>query len=229
MGRGDLRERILPQPAGRDKSLADAAARSAWRCIQLCTYDGTVYNVRKGAQRIGHLCDCVLWDEAWIGYNAFHPLFHDHSRCGSRIFRRMAGLFSTQRAQTDAGFSQASQIRKRDDHLRGQKRSSTTGASMNLSCSTRLDLAVLPLFASLDVNAKIHEGKASEMLWDRCIALTIGRSKEAAQFSAHFARAAGAGRRTVVLRPVRARPRERAQLGPYRRRDRRAWESLPPG
>ncbi len=26
-------------------------------------------------EKIGHLCDYVLWDEAWIGYNAFHPLF----------------------------------------------------------------------------------------------------------------------------------------------------------
>ena len=48
-------------------------------CIQLATYDGTVYNVKKVLERIGHLCDYVLWDEAWIGYNAFHPLFDDHS------------------------------------------------------------------------------------------------------------------------------------------------------
>ena len=48
-------------------------------CIQLATYDGTVYNVRKVMEKIGHLCDYVLWDEAWIGYNAFHPLFTDHS------------------------------------------------------------------------------------------------------------------------------------------------------
>jgi len=30
-------------------------------------------------EKIGKLCDYVLWDEAWIGYNAFHPLFEDHS------------------------------------------------------------------------------------------------------------------------------------------------------
>jgi arginine/lysine/ornithine decarboxylase len=30
-----------------------------------------------------------------------------------------------------------------------------------------------PLFASLDVNAEIHKGKAGEMMWDRCIALGI--------------------------------------------------------
>ena len=75
-----LREQIRDTSA-RDGSGARHNAERPFRlaCIQLATYDGTVYNVRKVLEKIGHLCDYVLWDEAWIGYNAFHPLFDDHS------------------------------------------------------------------------------------------------------------------------------------------------------
>ena len=66
-----------PLVTDRERHKAERPFRLA--CIQLATYDGTVYNVRKVLEKIGHLCDYVLWDEAWIGYNAFHPLFEDHS------------------------------------------------------------------------------------------------------------------------------------------------------
>jgi len=74
-----LREQIRRHPLVKDPERAGAARPFRLACIQLATYDGTVYNVRKVLERIGHLCDYVLWDEAWIGYNAFHPLFNDHS------------------------------------------------------------------------------------------------------------------------------------------------------
>ena len=47
-----------------------------------------------------------------------------------------------------------------------------------------------PLFASLDVNAKIHEGKAGEMFWDRCIELGIEARKKLREFGRHYARPA---------------------------------------
>jgi ornithine decarboxylase len=40
--------------------------------IEQCSYDGTVYNVRAILDRIGHLCDYVLFDEAWAGFMKFH-------------------------------------------------------------------------------------------------------------------------------------------------------------
>ncbi len=45
-----------------------------------------------------------------------------------------------------------------------------------------------PLFASLDVNAKVHEGKAGEMLWDRCITLGIEVRKKLREFCHHYER-----------------------------------------
>ena len=44
-----------------------------------------------------------------------------------------------------------------------------------------------PLFASLDVNAKMHEGKAGEMLWDRCIELGIEARKKLREFGRYYA------------------------------------------
>jgi arginine/lysine/ornithine decarboxylase len=86
----------------------------------------------------------------------------------------MAGLFSTQSVHKQgAGFSQASQIHKRDEHLRGQTRyveHKRFNESFLMNASTS---PFYPLFASLDVNAKIHAGKGGEMLWDRCIELGI--------------------------------------------------------
>jgi ornithine decarboxylase len=163
-------------------------------CVQLATYDGTIYNVRKVLDRIGHLCDYVLWDEAWIGYNAFHPLFENHSPMRLRdLGPDMPGLFSTQSVHKQgAGLSQASQIHKRDAHLRGQHRyvehkRFNESFLMNVSTSP-----FYPLFASLDVNAKIHEGRAGEMLWDRCIELGIEARKKLREFGRHYANTVGA-------------------------------------
>ena len=95
----------------------------------------------------------------------------------------MPGLFSTQSVHKQgAGFSQASQIHKRDEHIRGQRRyveHKRFNESFLMNASTS---PFYPLFASLDVNAKVHEGKAGEMLWDRCIELGIEARKKFREF-----------------------------------------------
>jgi arginine/lysine/ornithine decarboxylase len=183
-----LREQIRANPLVKDKERSKAERPFRLACIQLATYDGTIYNVRKVLEKIGHLCDYVLWDEAWIGYNAFHALFEDHSPMRiTRLEPEMPGLFSTQSVHKQgAGFSQASQIHKRDEHIRGQKRyveHKRFNESFLMHASTS---PFYPLFASLDVNAKVHEGKAGEMLWDRCIELGIEVRKKVREFNRHY-------------------------------------------
>jgi len=184
-----LREQIRRHPLVKDQERAGAARPFRLACIQLATYDGTVYNVRKVLERIGHLCDYVLWDEAWIGYNAFHPLFNDHSPMRLESLPPEApGLFSTQSVHKQgAGLSQASQIHKRDDHLRGQSRYVEHKRFNEAFLMTASTSPFYPLFASLDVNAKMHEGKAGEMMWDRCIGLGIEARKKFRQFVHHYA------------------------------------------
>jgi ornithine decarboxylase len=185
-----LREQIRTHPLVTDPERANAPRPFRLACIQLATYDGTVYNVRKVLAKIGHLCDYVLWDEAWIGYNAFHPLFDEHSPMRvNHLGPEMPGLFSTQSVHKQgAGFSQASQIHKRDDHIRGQRRyveHKRFNESFLMNASTS---PFYPLFASLDVNAKVHEGRAGEALWDHCIELGIEARKKLREFGRYYAR-----------------------------------------
>jgi ornithine decarboxylase len=185
-----LREQIRKNPLVTDPERHTAKRPFRLACIQLATYDGTVYNVHKVLEKIGHLCDYVLWDEAWIGYNAFHPLFDGHSPMRlEQLSPEMPGLFSTQSVHKQgAGFSQASQIHKRDEHIRGQGRyieHKRFNESFLMNASTS---PFYPLFASLDVNAKIHEGKAGEVLWDRCIELGIEARKKLREFCHHYAK-----------------------------------------
>jgi ornithine decarboxylase len=184
-----LREQIRANPLVQDKQRYQIERPFRLACIQLATYDGTIYNVRKVLEKIGHLCEYVLWDEAWIGYNAFHPLFESHSPMRlERLGPEMPGLFSTQSVHKQgAGFSQASQIHKRDEHIRGQKRyidHKRFNESFLIHASTS---PFYPLFASLDVNARVHEGKAGEVLWDRCIELGIETRKKFREFCRYYA------------------------------------------
>jgi ornithine decarboxylase len=185
-----LREQIRANPLVKDTQRYKAERPFRLACIQLATYDGTIYNVRKVLEKIAHLCDYVLWDEAWIGYNAFHPLFTDHSPMRlEKLPPEMPGLFSTQSVHKQgAGFSQASQIHKRDEHIRGQRRY-IEHKRFNESFLQHVSTSPFyPLFASLDVNAKIHEGKGGEMLWDRCIELGIEARKKLREFGRYYAR-----------------------------------------
>jgi ornithine decarboxylase len=189
-----LRERIRQNPLVKDKKRADQERPFRLACIQLATYDGTIYNVEKVLERIGHLCDYVLWDEAWIGYNAFHPLFEGHSPMRLKNLKpTMAGLFSTQSVHKQgAGFSQASQIHKKDEHIKDQKRwvnHKRFNESFLMNASTS---PFYPLFASLDVNAEIHKGKAGEVMWDHCIALGIEVRKKLREIGARYEKT-GAG------------------------------------
>src|SRR5262245_26044678 len=185
-----LRRQIRANPLVTDPERYRAERPFRLACIQLATYDGTIYNVRQVLAKIGHLCEYVLWDEAWIGYNAFHLLFADHSPMRlQQLGPDMPGLFSTQSVHKQgAGFSQASQIHKRDDHIRGQRRyiePRRFNESFLIHASTS---PFYPLFASLDVNAQVHEGRAGEALWDRCIELGIEVRKKLRQFGCYYRR-----------------------------------------
>ncbi len=141
-----LREQIRTNPLVKDPKRHKAERPFRLACIQLATYDGTIYNVRKVLEKIGHLCDYVLWDEAWIGYNAFHPLFEDHSPMRlEKLGPEMPGLFSTQSVHKQgagllAGLAdpQARRAHPRPAALRRAQ------ALQRVVPDARVDLAVLP-------------------------------------------------------------------------------------
>jgi ornithine decarboxylase len=198
-----IRAQIRANPRVEDRRRAEAERPFRLACIQLATYDGTVYNVRKVLEKIGRLCDYVLWDEAWIGYNAFHPLFADHSPMRLEgLSPEMPGLFSTQSVHKQgAGFSQASQIHKRDEHIRGQRRHVEHRRFNEAYLIHASTSPFYPLFASLDVNAKVHEGKSGEVLWDRCIELGIETRKKLREIASHYQRTGASERERWFFDP----------------------------
>lgn len=146
--------------------------------IQLGTYDGTIYNARQVVDNIGHLCDYILFDSAWVGYEQFIPMMADCSPLLLELNENDPGIFVTQSVhKQQAGFSQTSQIHKKDNHLRGQARFCPHKRLNNAFMMHASTSPFYPLFAALDVNAKIHEGESGRRLWAECVALGIEARK----------------------------------------------------
>ncbi|MHC1718099.1 MAG: ornithine decarboxylase SpeF [Acidaminococcaceae bacterium] len=146
--------------------------------IQLGTYDGTIYNARQVVDKIGHLCDYILFDSAWVGYEQFIPMMKDCSPLLLDLTPDDPGIIVTQSVhKQQAGFSQTSQIHKKDSHIKGQKRYCEHKRFNNAFMLHASTSPFYPLFAALDVNAKIHEGDAGKRLWMDCVKMGIRARK----------------------------------------------------
>ncbi len=146
--------------------------------IQLGTYDGTIYNARQVIDKIGQLCDYILFDSAWVGYEQFIPMMADSSPLLLELNENDPGIFVTQSVhKQQAGFSQTSQIHKKDNHIRGQARFCPHKRLNNAFMLHASTSPFYPLFAALDVNAKIHEGESGRRLWAECVELGIEARK----------------------------------------------------
>ena len=159
-----------------NKAKADRPIRLA--VIQLGTYDGTIYNARQVVDKIGHLCDYIFFDSAWVGYEQFIPMMKDCSPLLLELGPNDPGILVTQSVhKQQAGFSQTSQIHKKDKHIKGQDRYVDHKHFNNSFMMHASTSPFYPLFASLDVNAKIHEGELGKQLWRECIEVGIDACK----------------------------------------------------
>ncbi|CNI05846.1 ornithine decarboxylase [Yersinia aldovae] len=146
--------------------------------IQLGTYDGTIYNARQVVDKIGHLCDYILFDSAWVGYEQFIPMMKDCSPLLLELNENDPGIIVTQSVhKQQAGFSQTSQIHKKDKHIKGQDRYCNHKRFNNAFMMHASTSPFYPLFAALDVNAKMHEGKSGQRMWLDCVKTGIEARK----------------------------------------------------
>lgn len=167
----ELINEVAPEKAGEARPFRLAV-------IQLGTYDGTVYNARQVVDKIGHLCDYILFDSAWVGYEQFIPMMADCSPLLLDLNANDPGIFVTQSVhKQQAGFSQTSQIHKKDNHIRGQARFCPYKRLNNAYMLHASTSPFYPLFAALDVNAKIHEGESGRRLWAECVEMGIEARK----------------------------------------------------
>lgn len=146
--------------------------------IQLGTYDGTIYNARQVVDKIGHLCDYILFDSAWVGYEQFIPMMKDCSPLLLELGPNDPGILVTQSVhKQQAGFSQTSQVHKKDSHIKGQDRYVNHKRLNNAFMMHASTSPFYPLFAALDINAKMHEGEAGKLLWKDCVETVIDARK----------------------------------------------------
>ena len=147
--------------------------------IQLGTYDGTMYNARQVVDRIGHLCDYILFDSAWVGYEQFIPMMKDCSPLLLELGPDDPGIFVTQSVhKQQAGFSQTSQIHKKASHIKGQARYIHHKRFNNAFMMHASTSPFYPLFAALDVNAQMHEGEEGLAFWKDCLQVAIEARKD---------------------------------------------------
>lgn len=170
-----IRQRIKNNPLIKDKDAWKKDRPFRLAIIEQCTYDGTLYSAKKIYDKIAHLCDYILFDEAWAGFGKFHPLFKDHFAMGIEgLDETSPGIIATQSTHKMlAGFSQASQIHVRDNHIKKQHRRVEHRRFNEMFMLHASTSPFYPLFASLDVCAQIHKGKSGQVLWDDTIKLGI--------------------------------------------------------
>lgn len=168
-----IRDAIRACPLVADKAAAEVPRPFRALVLEQCTYDGTIYNAGMLLEKLGPLCEYILFDEAWAGFMKFHPLFAGHFAMGLELKEGDPGIIATQSTHKQlAGFSQASQIHVRDSHMQGRARVEPRRFNelYMLHYSTS---PFYPLFASLDVGAQMMKGRAGQVLWDDTIRLGI--------------------------------------------------------
>ena len=147
--------------------------------IQLGTYDGTIYNARQIVDRIGGLCDYILFDSAWVGYEQFIPMMRDSSPLLLDLGPDDPGVFVTQSThKQQAGLEMSSQILKKDSHIKGQKRYIDHKRLNNSYMQYATTSPSYVLYAGLDVNARMQEGEAGRRLWRECLLVGVNARKK---------------------------------------------------
>jgi ornithine decarboxylase len=170
-----IREKIRNHPLVKDKDAWQRQRPFRVAVIEQCTYDGTIYDAQTILAKIGHLCEYILFDEAWAGFMKFHPLYAHRFAMGlAELGRNDPGIIATQSSHKQlASFSQASQIHVKDRHIRGQDRRVEHRRFNEFFLLHASTSPFYPLFASLDVGAQMMKGRSGEVLWDDTVRLGI--------------------------------------------------------
>jgi arginine decarboxylase len=145
------------------------------------TYDGLLYHVPTVERTLGAHVDRLHFDEAWYGYAAFNPLYHErHAMHRGKRKPNAPTLFATQSThKLLSALSQASYIHVRNGRKPIDFDRFNEAFMMHASTSP-----LYAIIASNDIAAKMMEGRRGEVL-------TRDSIDEAVAFRQTLARAAG--------------------------------------
>lgn len=142
--------------------------------LQLETYDGVFYDAKWIIEKIGKLCDYILFDCAWGGFEQFVPIMKHLSPLELDYGPQDPGILVTQSLhKQQAGLAQTSQILKKDAHIKGQSRYVDHKHFNNAYLKFVTSSYSYPIYASLTVNAYLTAGKGNKLWWDKILRLGI--------------------------------------------------------
>ncbi len=147
-------------------------------CLQLSTYDGLFLNAKKILETVGPLCDYILFDGAWAGYENFLPLLQDAAVLTMKLGEEAPGILVTQSVHKQlAGFSMTSQLHKKDSHIARQPRYVPDDLLQSTYLMHISTSPYYPLLAGLEMNALLHE-KYGKALWEKAAMMSISLKEE---------------------------------------------------
>lgn len=140
-------------------------------CLQLATYDGLFLNAKTILEKLAPLCDYILFDGAWAGYENFLPLLKDSAVLTFSLDDKQPGILVTQSVHKQlAGFSMTSQIHKKDRHIQSQSHYLPDDLLQNTYLMHISTSPYYPLWAGLEMNAFLHKQKGPAF-WEKAFRL----------------------------------------------------------
>ena len=163
-------EKIRAEIAKVDPERAKAKRPFRMAVLQLETFDGVFYNAKWLLDKIGKLCDYVLFDCAWGGYEQFVNIMKQLSPLQYKYTADDPGILVTQSIhKQQAGLAQTSQILKKDAHIKGQKRYVDHKHFNNAYLKYVTTSYSYPIYASLTVNTALAKGAAPKKWWEEAM------------------------------------------------------------
>lgn len=172
-------DKIRAEVAKVDPEKAKAKRPFRLAIVQAETYDGVFYDAKWIVDRIGKLCDYILFDCAWGGFEEFVPIMRHLSPLLLNLGPDDPGILVTQSLhKQQAGITQSSQILKKDSHIKGQKRYVDHKHFNHAYLKFVTSSYAYPLYASLTVNSYVTAGEGNKKWWDKILRLGIEWRKE---------------------------------------------------
>ncbi|KRN86631.1 putative ornithine decarboxylase [Ligilactobacillus acidipiscis] len=180
MNPDDLSEKSLREQI-KKAAPAKAKAKRPFRLavVQAETYDGVFYNAEWIIKKIGSLCDYILFDCAWGGYEQFVPLLKELSPLNQHYEPDDPGILVTQSVhKQQAGMGQTSQILKKDHHIKGQSRYVDHKHFNNAYLKYVTSSYSYPIYASLTTNAYLAASEGVSKWWSDLLVRSIEFRKQ---------------------------------------------------